>query len=82
MKEECDHKVWVDPERIVEIDSWTGEQEYVWSEGYWESAEEDIDTHRFKCTLCGEIGYYSGAAKDHFEGRNVQSWIDKTNKKR
>lgn len=34
MREECDHKVWVDPERTVEIDSWTGEEEYVWSEGY------------------------------------------------
>ena len=27
---------------------------------------EDIDLHRFKCTECGEVRYYSGAAKDYY----------------
>lgn len=27
----------------------------------------DIDLHRFKCTQCGEVGYYSSAAKKHHE---------------
>ena len=26
----------------------------------WEDTFKDIDTHRYKCTQCGEIGYYSG----------------------
>lgn len=78
----CEHRQWVSGWYSEEENFWTGEMEDIWNEGYWESLQEDIDTHRFKCSLCGEIGYYSGAAKDHFEGRNVQSWIDKTNKKR
>ena len=32
----------------------------------WEDTFEDIDIHRYKCTQCGEIGYYSGAAKDYY----------------
>lgn len=40
--------------------------------GHWKtetrSLEEDIDLHRFKCTRCGEIGYYSGAARRVYEG--------------
>jgi hypothetical protein len=27
----------------------------------------DIDLHRYKCTQCGEIGYYSGAARQYYE---------------
>ena len=30
---------------------------------------EDIDTHRYKCTQCGEIGYYSGAAKNWYQNK-------------
>ena len=41
----------------------------------------DIDTHRYKCDVCGEIGYYSGAAKEHFTGKKKHSWITETNKK-
>lgn len=32
----------------------------------WEETFEDIDIHRYKCTQCGEIGYYSGAAYDYY----------------
>ena len=28
---------------------------------------EDIDLHRYKCTKCGEVMYYSGAAKEYYE---------------
>lgn len=39
--------------------------------GHWEhwseSACQDIDLHRYKCTLCGEVMYYSGRAKDYYE---------------
>lgn len=28
---------------------------------------EDIDLHRYKCTQCGEVFYYSARARDFFE---------------
>lgn len=31
------------------------------------SAYEDIDLHRTKCTKCGHIVYYSGAARAYYE---------------
>lgn len=38
---------------------------------FWEtrqvSACVDIDLHRYKCSMCGEIGYYSSAARDFYE---------------
>lgn len=46
-----------------------------WDEGEREELQTietstcvDIDLHRFKCTRCGEIGYYSGAARRFYEG--------------
>lgn len=40
-------------------------------EGQWEYTTEsttvDLDTHRYKCTQCGEIMYYSGAAREYYE---------------
>jgi hypothetical protein len=40
-------------------------------EGYWEyetvSTTEDIDTHRYRCTMCKQIMYYSGAAREYYE---------------
>lgn len=45
---------------------YTGEMEE--TEEYVEvSAEQDIDLHRYQCTLCGRIGYYSGVAKNFYE---------------
>lgn len=48
------------------IHPWTGELvediEYI-----EESCQADIDLHRYKCTRCGKIGYYSGAAKNFYE---------------
>lgn len=38
------------------------------------SACIDIDLHRYRCTLCGEVGYYSGRARKFFE-----SGIDENN---
>ena len=32
----------------------------------WEDTYEDVDLHRYKCKQCGEIKYYSGAAKDFY----------------
>lgn len=33
------------------------------STSYW----EDIDLHRYKCGLCGEVKYYSSAARAYYE---------------
>jgi hypothetical protein len=45
---------------------WTGE-----TEGNWETEKislvSDIDLHRFQCTRCKMIGYYSSAARSYFE---------------
>ncbi len=50
----------------VTTDYW-GEE----TEGNWEfetvSTTVDLDLHRYKCTQCGEIMYYSGAAKEYYE---------------
>jgi hypothetical protein len=54
---------------------WVGED--YWSEdgsschtGRWEydsvTTTVDIDLHRYKCTQCGEIMYYSSRAREHF----------------
>jgi hypothetical protein len=40
------------------------EPDYV-EESY--STYEDIDLHRAKCSMCGDILYYSGAAKNYYE---------------
>lgn len=47
-------------------DDYTGESEHQWVTRE-ECLQVDIDIHRFKCTACGEIGYYSGAARRFYE---------------
>lgn len=43
------------------------------------STTEDIDLHRFRCTQCKEVMYYSGRARDYFEKgiRSNVSGLDK-----
>ena len=31
------------------------------------STTVDVDLHRYKCTQCGEMFYYSGRARDYYE---------------
>lgn len=38
-----------------------------WQEGHDVDTVVDVDLHRYKCTQCGEIMYYSQRAKNHFE---------------
>jgi hypothetical protein len=63
---------------------WVGED--VWNDdgssehsGHWEydsvSTTVDIDLHRYKCTQCGEIMYYSGRAREHYEEGKKFEWI-------
>ena len=39
--------------------------------GKWEYTTEyttvDLDLHRYKCTQCGLVMYYSGAAREYYE---------------
>lgn len=48
--------------------------------GRWEYTTEyttvDIDLHRYKCTQCGEIMYYSGRARQHYEEGVKFDWIN------
>lgn len=65
---------------------WIDDYEDDWGDyvnGHWETKYvnycEDLDLHRWRCTRCGHIGYYSGRARDHFEGRKHDSFIQETN---
>ena len=39
------------------------------------STTVDIDLHRYKCTQCGEVMYYSGRARDYYEKGIKSVWI-------
>ena len=63
-------------ERWVEEEDWySGEMI-----GHWEYNTEyttvDIDLHRYKCTQCGEIMYYSGRASEYYEVGKKFDWIE------
>ena len=64
MKNSCKHQTLVEI-KTTTYNVYVGEYEtdYEW---VWKSTEEDIDLHRYKCTICGEIGYYSGAAENYY----------------
>jgi hypothetical protein len=38
-----------------------------WEVGYEEQTTVDVDVHRYKCTQCGHIMYYSESARLHHE---------------
>jgi hypothetical protein len=48
-------------------------------DGEWQyetvSTTVDIDLHRYKCTQCGEIMYYSGRAREYYEEGTKFEWI-------
>jgi hypothetical protein len=61
---------------------WIDEFENDWGyvePGHWEydsvSTTEDIDLHRYRCTQCGLVQYYSGRAREHFEEGKTFDWI-------
>lgn len=60
----CDHQRTT--ERWVTRDDF-GEE----IDGEWEyttkSTTVDLDTHRYRCTQCNEVMYYSGAAREYYE---------------
>ena len=63
---DCTHTRWVDVSLGEEWDEEL-EEYYEKTEPEEEYTYEDIDTHRYKCTQCGEVFYYSGVAKSYFE---------------
>ena len=65
-----------------EVSEWIPEFENDWGytePGHWhystQSSTVDIDLHRYKCTICGEVMYYSSRARDHFENGTKYDWI-------
>ena len=68
----CNHTKIVD-RAVVEMDWDMGEEV---SRIVSETVEtfKDIDTHRYQCTQCNEVFYYSGAAKDFYE-KGVKSGV-------
>jgi len=71
----CNHQR--ETSRWVEDDDWY--PSHGGSTGYWEydsvSTCVDIDLHRYKCTQCGEIMYYSGRARQYHEEGVKFDWI-------
>lgn len=66
----CSHKKTVYVKEFVGYD-WNGDEEY-FDVPRQEDSFEDIDLHRYKCTRCGEVGYYSTPARMFYEN-NVNS---------
>ena len=62
--------------RWVETDSWYEDNS---ATGEWvyetQHTTVDIDLHRYKCTQCGEIMYYSGRARQYHEEGKKFDWI-------
>ena len=60
---------------------WVEEEDWYSGEmvGRWEYTTEyttvDIDLHRYKCTQCGEVMYYSGRAREYYEEGKKFDWI-------
>jgi len=63
----CTHQRTVD--RWVEDEDWHEQHSAM---GHWEretvSTTVDIDIGRYKCTQCGEVMYYTGTWRKHWEG--------------
>lgn len=61
----------------VEEDDWY--PSHGGSTGHWEYetvyTTVDIDLHRYKCTQCGEVMYYSGRAREYYEEGKKFDWI-------
>lgn len=60
----CDHKT-----SRIEESTWedSGGEEHTTYERVERSTFVDIDTGRMKCSLCGEIDYYTGRWRDFWE---------------
>jgi len=64
---ECSHTREVSGHWEDCYDDFTGESDDMWIDGYEESTTVDIDLHRYKCTQCNKVMYYSSRAKEYYE---------------
>ena len=76
MKNSCNHQRQVEVKTPV-YNNYTGDEsiDVSWE---WEDTFKDIDLHRYECIQCGEIGYYSGAAKDYYTKGTKNSMLGPT----
>lgn len=61
----CTHSI-----TTVEDQGWEDPWDSRWYDDWQQvtrSTMEDIDLHRMRCSQCGEIGYYSSAARAFYE---------------
>lgn len=64
-----------------EVSEWIDEHESHWGTipGEWHYSTQhtyvDLDLHRYQCTQCKEIFYYSGRARDYYEKGIKSEWI-------
>jgi hypothetical protein len=73
---ECSHTREVSGHWEDYCDDFTGESDDMWIDGYEESTTVDIDLHRYKCTQCNKVMYYSFRAKEYYEdGKTEHSGI-------
>jgi len=66
----CRHSVYVDGYWKLEDNKYAFEDngpEYERVDGYNKSTTVDVDLHRYKCTQCSHIMYYSQKARQFFE---------------
>ena len=65
----------------IETSEWIDEYESHWGTvpGEWHYSSKpstvDLDLHRYQCTQCKEIFYYSGRARDYYEKGIKSEWI-------
>jgi hypothetical protein len=73
----CDHqrttKQWVGEDYWYDDGSSYHTGEWVYETV---STTVDIDLHRYKCTQCGEVMYYSGRARQYHEEGKKFDWIN------
>lgn len=63
----CNHRTPECWEWVGVENAYTGETEQELQQTGLQSTNVDIDIARFRCTLCGEVGYYTGTWKRFFE---------------
>lgn len=54
---------------VTQINDWSGDDESHWEYGS-ESTYVDTGLHTYKCTMCGEVFYYSEKARLAHNGQN------------
>jgi len=63
----CDHLEHLPDIWVENISPWDGEDYGGWEYNRTRDLREDLDLHRIKCSRCGHIDYYSGAARRFYE---------------